>query len=626
MEPHCIPGANRSSLLRYLAFLPVLAVAIFGAAATPASAASVQVELSGTDAPGCGAIATPCRSIEYAVNTIAAAGDTVNVGPGTFVETPNGVNISKALTLRGTSDGSSQTTISGGLSTTATTTGTLAVLNANGNVTVQNFNIADFVSTGTPNPATANKVGLFVRSLPTGGPYSYTFKGLDIDGTNGGSDTGVRFRSVTSGQNAEVLFTGGSVCGQSGNGFLSENTTRQQVVRNSTICQGTNGSSAYYNLENDITSGVENSDDAQQVVENNLLLGAGIVFDSRGGSGSGAPGFNNPVVIDNSIVLGTSGGTAIRMSTGTNVTNYRGAINEPEISGNVITSGNSADRAIDLSGLVRQAFISDNVSQGVPNFLRSTTVSTLAPVGMTVRRNRITEASPTAALDNQTAKPIDALQNWWGCNEGPNYEDNGNPSPPHRSGTIAECAGINQDLAGGDVYFDPWLTGLTGPTGATGATGSEGPTGSTGSDGATGATGSDGATGPTGDEGPQGPQGPSGASGLRPLVRKTATGPVRVRSGREFLVATVKCQTKHCRIRKAGARITIRGKVFTGHSRFSTARFSKGQSRVIAVSVPARVFQLMPRGRKVGLISVNVLASASNRSVTNRTVSVGIGR
>lgn len=631
-------------LRRLAGMLSLLIMAGLVWASNPASAASLQVETTGTDAPGCGPVMTPCQTISYAVN-LALAGDTVNVGPGTFVETPNGVKITKALTLRGTSNGSAQTTISGGLSTTATTPGTISVT-APGDVTVRNFNVESFVSVGAPNPAIANKAGLYVRSPLAGGPYTYAFRELQLDGSDGGSSVGVRFRSFTGGQSASVLFTGGSVCGQTQNGFLVENATRAQTVRNSLICQGTSGPVAYFNLQGDITNGADNSDVAQQSLIDNTVLGSGIFFAANVSWGSPqAPGFNQPVVRGNSIVLNSGGGPAIQMTTGQYANNYRGAINEPEITGNSITSPNSTGTGIQISGLVREAFIADNISQGVPTFLQADRVSSvtpgefLDPNGTSVHRNRITEASPSLAVNNQTPVTIDARQNWWGCNEGPNYNDNGNPSPPHRPGTIPECAGINQAMAGGDVYFEEWLRGITGPTGTTGATGTTGPigptgaTGTTGGDGATGATGStggqgaNGSPGPSGSVGPAGPTGPAGSTVvLRPRVTKVAQGPVRVGGARSFRLANVLCREAHCRIRNVSVRLTIRSRVFWGTARFDSSRFRAGQIRSVSVVVPQRVFQRIPKGHKVGLATASILVSNGKGRVMNRTVSVGIGR
>ncbi|MBK8293519.1 MAG: hypothetical protein IPK93_01615 [Solirubrobacterales bacterium] len=611
-------------------------------AAGSASAASLQVETSGSDAPGCGPIGTPCKTISYAVN-LAAAGDTVNVGSGTFDESPNGVQINKALTLRGTNDGSNQTVISGGLSTTATSRGTIGVTAA-GDVTVSNFNVEDFSSLGAPNVNSANKLGLYSKPPLAGGPFKYTFRHLILDGSGGLPGGGIYLNFVSTGSSTEVNFTGGSICGQAGNGILVENASKPVTVKNSGICQGTTGNSAYFNLLG-TNSGGENLDDAVQSVIGNTVLGSSLTFSANPDFGSAtAPGFNAPVVRDNSIVL-PSGGSAITLYTGKNAATYRGAINDPVVSGNVITTSTPGATAIRLLGLVRFADIYDNVSQGVDTFARTERVLTnspgvyLDPTGTRLFKNKLYGASPTIAVNNQSPRFIVAYQNWWGCNEGPNYTDNGNPSPPHRAGILPQCAGINQALAGGDVLFDPWLTNLdgpTGPSGATGSTGPQGPPGSSGNDGATGATGNQGPTGSTGQQGPTGkqgkvgPTGPAGSDGKgpRPAVRRLPPKrPVRIRPHRRtFKIAKVTCRGGNCRIKKTAVRVTVRNKIYRGFAKSTKKRFRKGQTRRIKVTVPQRVFRKMPHGRKVGSITVAIRAKSSNGTLNKRAVSVGIGR
>lgn len=65
----------------------LLATILYAAMSLVAHAATISVELTGADAAGCGVIPNPsCRTIGYAVNSRAQAGDTVQVGAGTFQE------------------------------------------------------------------------------------------------------------------------------------------------------------------------------------------------------------------------------------------------------------------------------------------------------------------------------------------------------------------------------------------------------------------------------------------------------------------------------------------------------------------------------------------------------------
>src|SRR3974390_1682941 len=59
-----------------------IAIAVLGRTA-PATAASHWVAVNGTDSAVCGSQQSPCRSISQAMAN-AAAGDTINVGPGHY--------------------------------------------------------------------------------------------------------------------------------------------------------------------------------------------------------------------------------------------------------------------------------------------------------------------------------------------------------------------------------------------------------------------------------------------------------------------------------------------------------------------------------------------------------------
>jgi hypothetical protein len=79
-------------------------ICLLAAVCLPGSAAAAitrYVSLAGKDAPPCSA-AAPCQHVAYAI-TQAVAGDTVNVGPGTFNEA--GVEIKKPLTVIGAGSG-----------------------------------------------------------------------------------------------------------------------------------------------------------------------------------------------------------------------------------------------------------------------------------------------------------------------------------------------------------------------------------------------------------------------------------------------------------------------------------------------------------------------------------------
>ncbi|MCO5314938.1 MAG: collagen-like protein [Solirubrobacterales bacterium] len=599
-----------------------------------ASAASIQVETTGTDSPVCGPVLSPCQTIAYAVN-LAAPGDAVNVGPGTFVETPNGVQITKPLTLLGTVDGSQQTTISGGLSTTATDRGTIGVTTA-GDVTVSNFNVIEFTSVGAPSVGAGNKLGLFAQPPISGPPSNYTFRQLQLDGSAGTPGDGVQFLNRVA-NSAEIMFSGGSICGQGGHGVLIENSTRPTTVRNSRLCRGAVNGLSYLNQMTESGGGAGNPANATQTVAGNTVVGSEIRFRANpDGSSPTALGFDRPVIRGNSVLLGDGSGEAIGISTGTLATAHRGSVTEPVIEGNTITNKAVAPFGfgIQLAGMVRGAFIHDNISQDVLIFLQSIAViprvgSPLYPIGTTVHRNRIDGSSPVSAISNPTPVPIEARQNWWGCEEGPNYTDNGNPSPPHRPDVNPDCGGINQIQTGGDVSFDPWLTDLRGPEGSPGTPGAPGSPGVPGTPGNPGAPGAPGTSGATGATGPTGRQGPPGLNPdlYKPDVIRVSRPVVRLTRSRSFTAVRVKCPNGTCRIRRATTVARVRGGGVNSGARFSTRPIPAGGSRVVKLRlVTNRAWRRLARNRKSGSIVVTVGVSSSNGIRVSETFRFGLKR
>src|SRR5262245_12226072 len=73
------------------------------APACPAATCFVD-DATGVDTPGCCASATPCKTIQFAVND-ASPGDVIRVAAGTYPEGASSLNINKTLTLCGAQDG-----------------------------------------------------------------------------------------------------------------------------------------------------------------------------------------------------------------------------------------------------------------------------------------------------------------------------------------------------------------------------------------------------------------------------------------------------------------------------------------------------------------------------------------
>jgi hypothetical protein len=78
--------------------LSFLCSAVAAVTCIPANAATLFVSVNGLDSPTCGTSASPCLTIQYAVDNRAANGDTVAISAGVFTEE---VSISIPLTVSG---------------------------------------------------------------------------------------------------------------------------------------------------------------------------------------------------------------------------------------------------------------------------------------------------------------------------------------------------------------------------------------------------------------------------------------------------------------------------------------------------------------------------------------------
>ena len=94
-----------------------------------ANAATRYVAGTGIDRAGCGTITSPCKTISYTIENVAANGDIVIVSKGVYSE---GVNVNRELTITGS--GTSSTIIDGGGRTTTVTVSSPATIS---NLTIQ---------------------------------------------------------------------------------------------------------------------------------------------------------------------------------------------------------------------------------------------------------------------------------------------------------------------------------------------------------------------------------------------------------------------------------------------------------------------------------------------------------
>ena len=101
-----------------------LVVVLLVTGVTAAEATDRYVATTGSDVGNCTSIVTPCQTIQYAINQ-AAAGDTINVAAGTYLEAAVGpLTVDKTLTLKGAQVGVDARTRGGAESIVADIQGT----------------------------------------------------------------------------------------------------------------------------------------------------------------------------------------------------------------------------------------------------------------------------------------------------------------------------------------------------------------------------------------------------------------------------------------------------------------------------------------------------------------------
>lgn len=398
-----------------------------------ASAATVTV---------CPAIGPGCTfdNVQAAV-TAAAAGDTITIAAGTYLQTA-GVVITKALTLDGA--GPSQTIIDGNnlLSPNAVLEGQIRIDPGAGDVTVRDLAVQ--------NPVRRSDGGvhfeIYVRN--TLAASTVTVDNVDLRGTGPlGRDDGF-YAEATAG---ETVLTNSTIGGQDFNPVLLERQTGPATVSGNTITKTstTSGSAPFFVFSYQQPTGTFfNVTTPQRYVDNVIhaggLSGISVV--------SGFQNVNNPkpggalftdVEISGNTIDDVGTGPAVTIDNqDASASGAQGEISAPKVTGNTLAgTGAGASLGVRIRGFVSNADVSGNTITGFGQGL--TTLAGLSilgpggaiPVGTAPHFNRIVGNGTGLAA---TVGSVDAKNNWWGCNAGP-----GAPG----------C----DPVTGAGADFDPWL-------------------------------------------------------------------------------------------------------------------------------------------------------------------------
>ena len=371
---------------------------------------------------GCDSFAT----IQGGVGGVTTGGSVI-----VFAGTYNGpqILINRSMTVTGAG---AATTIIDGLAAAPPSAGLVHIQTPagdTGNVSVTGFTITN------PGLVGGLRYAMFVKPLDPA--TTVTISNNEILGVNAASpnfDLGIWiYRNL-----GAVVFDNNEITNNSGNGVLIEQPLNSTNVHSNTI-SGTTANTSYFNM----TYGSENVTSLQRVAGNTINgpLATAINFNTaptfltnpadRFGK------FTNVQITDNIISnLGVGRSAIALLNDTTDTTGALGAIENPVVTGNIITGTDAAtSNGIRLRGLITSASIKCNDIREVARGFFGEVTNTHSATGTAMHVNNIVGNASGVTWNGPVS--LNAENNWWGCNDGP-----GNPS----------C-----DSVTGIVDFDPWL-------------------------------------------------------------------------------------------------------------------------------------------------------------------------
>ncbi|MEW2622040.1 right-handed parallel beta-helix repeat-containing protein [Streptomyces sp. NPDC048106] len=457
---------NRPRLAALLAgCLTALAVTV-GAAPPAAAATVIQVAPNGTDTAGCGTVAAPCASIPFAYDE-AAPGDTIRIEAGTYVMTTPLVITKPDLHFEGAKAGvDARTRTPGGPGETVITTPAGSQLRLDTwIVRADGVSIDGFTFTGNAGGAGVSTSENFSGYVVQNDIFTDNIKGF-APSSNGAIPSVFRQNYYVDNNNATLT------PGAQGNGVFTYRPLANAVFEDSRF-QGNQNSPL------NISGGEVAGGTHDITIRRNEMPGefpVVLVALSRvvitqnsmvgGFSGVQVSGACHDIEItQNTITDKTHGavllfaGFAAFTNTGITVADNtfertasvagRYALEVSRTSGLTVRHNRIADTGQDAIGFTTRG-------QAVPSSDATITRNTIIRSGgsgivvqdgaytgtMTVHNNRIVDSgSGNGVVDNDAAAHIDAIHNWWGCNQMPD-----GAGCDHLAGTAV-----------GEIAFRPWL-------------------------------------------------------------------------------------------------------------------------------------------------------------------------
>ena len=383
------------------------AILLFGAPAAYAANTLYVNAATGTDSPTCGASTSPCRTIQQAVDN-AGDGDTIQVAAGAYPESPT---IDKSLTLTGAQAGAA------GSATRAASPGGESVIDGHVNITANNVTLDGFtldlpgtqIFVDRPSSTTIENDVLTGYQPDNYGPYQIT-SAIGVNAAPATTITRNYFTSPGAEDGAVQFFNGGC-----------SNT----VVSDNTFDAAANDGLATIFFYCDDQPG------ADITVAGNHDAHAG---DTNGESSVVAEEVNGDIRVTGNTVTADNPSSAFYFTLSPNL----GAV---DVSGNsVVGSGSSAVTIRPTGGGAGTAYtITGNRLSGGKYGIYVYAGPLAAGATVTAHGNILAGNSRDGVYnaDSAHSDSLDANDNWWGCNTGPNT-----------AGCSAES---------GVTRFDPWL-------------------------------------------------------------------------------------------------------------------------------------------------------------------------
>ncbi len=475
--------ASSASLRRSVWRLHTLLAAgalLLGGGAFRAEAATLLVSTAGANAGNCQS--TACATVTYAL-TQAAAGDTISVGAGTFVEN---VAIDKSVILAGAGQASTTFEPASSSPTCGAPEPQPSLCAGSSNVLLvqaDNVEIHDLTVDGN-NPsltsgATSGGVDVDARNGIITNHTLGTFNGLNVHdvtvkniylrgiyASSGGTFTFTHdtVQNVQAGYYSICMFNFGgsgvmSLNTASGcSDAISSNWSKGVQFRNNVITASDSG--VHTDNASGPTADVIDGNQASGMhagaygffvfapyvaptVSNNTVTGAAV---GLGAFGHGQPGSAVSSIFQSNTVDCQSQAGSVGAWVSTTEFSFGSADVAASLQGNHISNcATGIDVQAEVPAVAAQLGATGNTVLG-----SSTAGVALDPgsdgVGtytVSLDHNRI--FGNAIGLDNPTGEAVTATENWWGCNAGPGG-----------SGALGPCDTISEATAG-SVTFGPWL-------------------------------------------------------------------------------------------------------------------------------------------------------------------------